>query len=160
MFFLFQLGLCAIMLIMSFISRLKFLNFNVGKSESIVQLGVICDVISIIAIAIYAIQVICAFIRRSNFAIHLAMSYLFALFLNTDSDLLGTLQSGNIDIPNFLASMIGMAWYTAWLIYLYCSKQIEKMFPVPTRVSRKRDYLPIIFIACPSIIWELIIIGY
>lgn len=160
MFFLFQLGFCAIILIMSFISKFKPLNYDIRASETIVQLGVACDIISIIAIAIYAILVIRAFIKRSTFAVQLAMSYLFALFLDANSDLLGTLLSNSINISNLLGCMMGMIWFTIWIIYLYYSKQIEKLFPTSTRLSRKKDYLPIIFIACPPIIWKLIIIGY
>lgn len=54
-FFLFQLGLCAIILIMSFISNFSFQNYDVGISETVKLLGIVCDIIPIVFIAIYAI---------------------------------------------------------------------------------------------------------
>jgi len=159
-FFLFQIGLCAIILVMSFISNFSLLNYDIGVSKAITQMGIACDIISISAIAVYAILVIRSFIKRKTFTIQLAMSYLFALFLNENSELLGTLLSYNINMSNLLSCIIGMIWFVIWLIYLYYSKQIEKLFPISTMLSRKRNYLPIILIACPPIIWKLIIIGY
>lgn len=159
-FFLFQIGLSAIILTMSFISNFSSQNYDIVGSENIMQLGIICDIISIIFIAIYAILVIYCFVKRKNYTIQLAMSYLFALFLNANSDLLGTILSYSIDTFKLLTCILALVWFAIWLIYLYYSKQIEELFPISTRVSRKKDYLPILFIVFPPIIWTIFILGY
>lgn len=159
-FFLFQLGLCAIILVMSFLSNFSPRNYDIGISEKVILLGLVCDIISVVFIAIYAILVIYSFIKRRNYSVHLAMSYVFALFLNVNSGLIGTILSYTIDTSYLLGCILGIVWFAIWLIYLYYSRQIEELFPILTRVSRKRDYLPIIFIALPHILWGIFILGY
>lgn len=159
-FFLFQLGLCAIILIMSFISNFSSQNYDVGISETVKQLGIVCDIIPIVFIAIYAIFVIYSFIKRRSYSVQLAMSYVFALFLNANCDLIWAILSYNINTPYLLSCILGLIWFAIWLIYLYYSRQIEELFPITTRVSRKRDYLPIIFIVLPPILWSTFILGY
>lgn len=154
-FFLFQTGLSAIILVMSFISNFKLpisLNFDVGIPLSIRLIGAFCMVLSIISIISYTIFFIHAFVKRKSFTIHLGMSYLFALFLYVNSELIESILSYNAGLYSLFWSFIGMMWFTAWLIYLYLSKKVEIIFPIPSRITRKRDYLPIIFIAFPSMV--------
>ncbi len=162
-FFLFQIGFCAIVLVMSFISNFELpisLNFDVDVPRRIRLIGAICMVLPTIFITGYAILIIHSFIKRKSFSVQLAMSYLLALFLNANSDLLGTLLSCNSNILNILGCIIRMIWFAIWLIYLYYSKQIEELFPISTRVPNKKGYLPIILIAIPHIIQTLIIVEY
>lgn len=158
-FFLFQLGLCAVILVMSFISNYNP-DYDTSVPEAVIVLRNICDVISIIAIAICAIIVIRSFIKRELFSTQLAMSYLFALFLNANRNMLELLLSYNVDIINLLDCVMGMVWFSIWLIYLYNSKQIEELFPIQIRISRKKDYLPIVLIAFPPIIMDIIFFTY
>ena len=150
MFFLFQLGLCAIIFVMSFNSGFSSLNYYYG-------IEYVCDIISIIFIAIYAILVIRAFIKRRAFAIQLARAYLFALFLDANCDLLGIILDCNTD--KFLICIIGMMWFAVWFMYLLFSRKLEELFPTSARVSRKKDYLPIVFIVCPQIVLLVLIVG-
>ena len=149
MFFLFQLGLCAIIFVMSFISDFASLRYSYELWYRM---------ISIIFIAVYAILLIRAFVKRRAFVVQLAMVYFFALFLYTNCELLGIILYEELlgiihNTDMFLCCIIGMIWFAAWIMYLLFSKQMEKLFPTSERVSRKKDYLAIVFIVGPEILF-------
>ena len=164
-FFLLQLGLCAIILSMSFISNFTHRNYYIVGSETIMYIGVACDIISLIFIVVYAISVISSFIKRKPIAIQLAMSYLFALFINAHCKILETIliPYTNITYTNImglLGDLICIIWSVIWLIYLYHSKHMEELFPLSTRITKKTGYLPIALIVLPPVTWLLLVIVY
>jgi len=160
-FFLLQLGLCAIILSMSFISNFTPRNYYIVGYN----IGFACDIISLIFIVVYAISVISSFIKRKPIAIQLAMSYLFALFINAHCEILETIliPYTNItytNIMNLLVCLICIIWSVIWLIYLYHSKHMEELFPLSTRITKKTGYLPIALIVLPPVTWLLLVIVY
>ncbi len=165
-FFLFQLGLCAIIMVMSFVSDFNIYNYDLGLSgnirlnKSLMNFGAICDIVPIISIILYAILTIRCFIKRKSFVIQLSMAYLLALIINVDWNLLTVILCYNTDVFTIIAYVFGMTWLTIWLLYLNYSKYIDKLFPILERTFRKRDYLPILLIDIPPIIWMLFALSY
>lgn len=158
--FLVQLVFFAITLTRSFISNFICQNYVIGISETVTQLGIVCDIISVVFIDIYAILVIYSFIKRLSYSVQLAMSYVFALFLNANGNLIVAILSYNSNTHYLLSCILGIIWFSIWLIFLYYSRQIEELFPISARVSRKKNYLPIIFIGIPHILLVIFILGY
>lgn len=157
MFFLLQLGFCAILSVMSFISDNYYYYDTIVYVYNIygnygIKIWRVWEIIFIVAIVIYAIIVIRSFIKRKTFAVQLAMSYLLALFLNANCELWGMVLCDDITIRVLGCGIAYMIWFAVWIIYLYCSKQIEELFPISARVYRIRDYLPIIVISGPYLV--------
>ena len=149
-FFLFQTGLSAIILVIFSNFELPINHNFSGKAKLFCA---ICMVLPVIFIIVYTIFFIHSFIRRKSFTIHLGMSYLFALFLYVNGGLVETLLRCNDGVLcNLLENIIGMMWFAGWMSYLYQSKKLEILFPESGRISRKRDILPIILIAIPPLI--------
>lgn len=85
----------------------------------------------------YSFKLIRFFVKRNPNCVPLGMSYLlgslivavsFALFLLGD---------------DICFVFLGLAvWFVFWLLFLYISKGVEAIFPLNSRIIRKRDILP------------------
>lgn len=85
----------------------------------------------------YSFKLIRFFVKRNPNCVPLGMSYLLGSLVVAVSIALFLL--GN----NMCFVFLGLAvWFVFWLLFLYMSKGVEAIFPLTSRIIRKRDILP------------------
>ena len=159
-FFLFVVGLGAIVTVVFSIADFSLDAYDMGVGSFITYLFASIDIIYTVGIAGLALYTIMAFINKRPNAVFLGKSYLVVIFLSNILLLLGgdLADYGLNSLPQVIKALI---WGVIWFLYLCFSKQVTDIFPVPERTILKRDkYIVGSFIATPMILFLLFLLAY
>jgi hypothetical protein len=153
-FFLFVIGLGAIITVIYGLANLSLANYDTGQGYWMSVAGAGCDVILFLGMGVLGIYTIVSFYKYKPNAVALGKAYLIFAF----SSNLITLLSGEFDTEGLFTQkriIYHLFWGIIWFWYLCQSKQVNSLFPKVKRKMYKQDKILLFSTVTPCIIWVI-----
>jgi len=155
-FFLLMIGLGGILTPIIGFANMSLSDYDIGIGRWTAVMGIICESILLLGVAVLAVYTITAFNKFKPNAVRLGMAYLIIVF---STNLLG-LIAGDFELTgynSFSRIITRLTWQAIWVIYLLFSKQVNTLYPKEERKLFKRDKVLLITVIAPLLFWVLLI---